>query len=232
MAYRGIKLSTSAICMNWLHLMDDLVLMERFRIDYMHYDISDSYFVPEFGLPFYLVKKVIDNTAIGPDYHLMIEEPKRIFDMIPKQEGARVSIHYEACRNLHRELVTLKRMGFVPGIVINPATTLDHIEYVIEEVGLVTIMTVNPGFPSQKVIPQTLNKIERLKEWRDRVGYQLDIVVDGNVSFDNVPLMVAAGADVLVLGTSGLFVNGQSLEESHEQLKCAIDEGLTQRNKG
>lgn len=231
MAYRGIKLSTSAICMNWMHMKHDLELMEQFQIDYIHYDVCDSYFVPEFGLPFYLINKIIDNSNISSDYHLMVEEPKRIFEYIPPEKGALVNIHYEACRNLHRELVTLRRIGFAPGVVINPASSLEHIEYVIEEVDTVAVMTVNPGFPSQKMVPQTLLKVQRLSEWRNRVGYNLDILVDGNVGVDNIPKMVAAGADILVLGTSGLFIKDQPLEESFEDLKRAIDEGLTLREE-
>lgn len=229
MAYKGIKLSPSVMCMDWLHLAEQLSAVERFGVDYLHFDVADSYFVPEFGLPFYLTHYIADAGDLPSDYHLMVEEPKRIYDMIPRQDGTRVSIHYEACRNLHRDLVSLRRIGFVPGLIVNPATTLSHIEYVIEEVGLVTIMTVNPGSPSQKMVRQTLAKIERLREWRDRVGYELDIVVDGNVSYENIPSMIHAGADVLVLGTSGLFVKGQSLEVSCQQLCESIDQGLTLR---
>ncbi len=225
MAYNGIKISASAICMNFFDPKHDIELLEGFPVDYMHYDVCDSYFVPEFGLPFYLIRKIIASTSLQSDYHLMVEEPKRIFEFIPRQEGARVSLHYEACRNLHRELVKLRQLGFSPGLVVNPATTLDHIEYVVEEVNLVTIMTVNPGAPSQRIVPQVLKKIERLKEWRDRAGYKLDIVVDGNVSFANIPNMVAAGADMLVLGTSGLFTSDVPLAESFVRLKGAIDEG-------
>ncbi len=226
MSYQGIKLSASVICMNWLNLKSSLEKMAQLYIDYLHYDICDSYFVPEFGLPFYLIQKIIDNTSIQSDYHIMVEEPKRIFEFIPFQKGARVNIHYEACRNLHRELVALRRMGFLPGVVINPATTLDQIEYVIEEVSQVTIMTVNPGFPSQQMIPQCLKKIQRLKDWKKQAGYELSIIADGNVSFENIPAMIAAGADTLVLGTSGLFVNGLTIDECFEQLMNAINKGM------
>jgi ribulose-phosphate 3-epimerase len=175
------------------------------------------------------VEKLKEASPIPSEYHMMVEEPKRIFEFIPKEEGAFVSLHYEACRNLHRELVTLRRMGFRPGVVVSPATTLHHIEYVIEEVDLVVVMTVNPGFPSQKMVPQTLKKIERLREWRAKAGYEIEIMVDGNVSFENIPKMVEAGADILVLGTSGLFVKGQSRSESYAKLKAVIDEGLKLR---
>ncbi len=229
MAYRDIKLSVSVICMNWLNLQPELRLMEHLNIDLLHYDVCDSYFVPEFGLPFYLIGKVMANTRIASDFHFMVQEPKRIFEFIPPQEGALVSLHYESCRNLHRELVTLRRLGFSPGVVINPATTLENIEYVIEEVDCVAIMTVNPGFPGQKMVPQCLRKIEKLRNWRDRVKYDLQIMVDGNVSLGNIPKVVAAGADILVLGTSGLFIKGQPLEQSYQQLKGAIDAGLDLR---
>jgi ribulose-phosphate 3-epimerase len=231
MAYRNIELSPSVLCMDWLHLAGDVDLMARIRADWMHYDVCDSYFVAEFGLPFYLIDRVRAATSIPSDYHLMVEEPRRIYEHIPREENARVSIHYEACRNLHRDLVALRKLGFAPGVIVNPATTLDHIEYVIEEVDMVTIMTVNPGFPNQQLIPQILKKIERLREWRDKVQYKLDIAVDGNVSFEHIPHMVAAGAEVLVLGTSGLFVKGSTIEDNYERLREAIDRGLELRGR-
>lgn len=231
MSYKGIKISPSVICMDWMELRREIAYLEKIGADFLHLDICDSYFVPEFGLPFYLIKRLKEACSIPSEYHMMVEEPKHIFEYIPPEEGAFVSLHYEACRNLHRELVTLRRMGFRPGVVINPATTLDHIEYVIEEVDMVVVMTVNPGFPSQKMVPQTLKKIERLREWRSRVGYDLDIMVDGNVSLHNIPKMIEAGADVLVLGTSGLFIKDMPCEESYEQLKSVIDNGLKLRGE-
>jgi ribulose-phosphate 3-epimerase len=215
--------------MNWLRMKEELQNIEALGIDYLHYDVADSYFVPEFGLPFYLIRKILENTSVASDYHLMVEEPRRIFKFIPRQPGARVSIHYEACRNLHRELVGLREMGFVPGLIINPATALEHLEYVIEEVELVTLMTVNPGFPGQKLVPQTLAKIEKLRRWRERANFKFDVIVDGNVSFSNIPAMVRHGADVLVLGTSGLLIPKQQLEESWKRLQEAIVEGLRLR---
>jgi ribulose-phosphate 3-epimerase len=231
MAYRGIKISPSVICLDWLNLSQELAFLQEIEADFLHLDICDSYFVPEFGLPFYIIKKLHEVCPIRSEYHLMVEEPKRIFEFIPPEKGAFVSVHYEACRNLHRELVTLRQMGFRPGVVINPATTLEHIEYVIEEVDLVVVMTVNPGFPSQKMVPQTLTKIERLRDWRERAGFEVQIMVDGNVSFENIPKMVGAGADILVLGTSGLFVNNISREDSVGRLKTVIDEGLRLRGE-
>lgn len=227
MSYRGIKLSPSVICMDWFNLEQQFDQLIAEGIDYLHFDVADSYFVPELMLPFYLIKKIIKRVDIRPEYHLMVEEPKRIFELIPNDVPSSVGIHYEACRNLHRDLVSLRRMGFSPFLVINPATTLEHIEYVIEEVSAVVVMTVNPGSPSQKAIPQTLKKIEKLRQWRDKAGFDLEIIVDGNVSYENIPKMIRCGAESLVLGTSSIFSPELSgLQEGFEKLRSAIDDGL------
>ena len=225
MAYRGIKLAPSIICMDWLYLKEDIQFISDHAMDYLHFDIADSLFVTQFGLPFYLVRKVMEHVDLPAHYHLMVEEPRRIFENIP-QANSLVHVHYEACRNLHRELITLKKAGFRPGLVLNPATPLDSIEYVVEEVDSVIIMTVNPGSAGQDLVPQTLSKVNRLKEWRADLNLSFEIVVDGNVSFNNIPPMVAAGADCLVLGTSSLFHKEMSREESFSKLKTSIDSGL------
>jgi len=229
MAYQGIEISASVMCMNWLNIKEDLKVLEDLGIDYLHFDVMDGYFVPEFSIGPLIINQIRESSIIPSDYHLMVEEPRRIFDQYVSGDGAFFSIHYEACRNLHRDLVTLRKLQFRPGLALNPATTLEHIEYVIEEVDMVTVMTVNPGYIGQKMIPQTLHKVQKLREWRDEVGYPLKIAVDGNVSIANVPKMIEAGADIIVVGSSGLFIQGQSLEESYQQLTASIDEGLNLR---
>ena len=224
MAYRGIRLSPSVICLDWMNLRENLEFFQSAAVDSLHYDIRDGYFVPEFGLPLEIVSAVRSRFDIPSSYHLMVEEPRRVYDLLPEEEGARVSIHYEACRNLHKELVQLRRMGLSPGVIISPTTSLDHIEYVIEEVDAVTIMTHNPEYPSEEFIPQILSKIGELKEWRGRVGYELDIVVDGSVTRGSVPDMARAGVDELVLETAALFGAGGALDENWQGLTAAIDE--------
>lgn len=226
MAHRNIEISASVICVNWLNAGEQICKLETLGIDYLHFDVMDGIFVNEFSFGPLIINQIRESSSIPSDYHIMVEEPRRTFEHYAREEGAIISLHYEACRNLHRELVTLRKMGFRPGLVLNPATTLENIEYVIEEVDRITIMTVNPGYVGAKLIPQTLEKIKRLKEWRDRVGFEFKIAVDGNVSFNNIPRMVANGADTLIVGTSGLFVRGQSLDDSYTELIRAIDMGL------
>lgn len=227
MAYRGIKLASSVICMDWFRLEESLRDMQGFGVDYLHYDVADSYFVPQFGLPFSIIKEVVNWCGLPSVYNLMVEEPKRLFDQIPLQDGAVVGVYYETCRNLHRDLVALRKLGFNPNLIMNPATGLEHIEYIVEEVNAVTIMTTNLGSSSQAVIPQTATKIGQLHNWREKVGIDLNIIVDGNLSFDTVPMLVAAGADVLVLRTQSVFAPGlESLAQGFLRLQEAIDNGI------
>ena len=225
MAYRDIRLSPSVICMDWLNMRENLDFAVQMNMDSLHYDISDSYFVPSFGLPFQIVKAIQAEYDLPSEYHLMVEEPRRVYDLIPEEENARVSLHYETCRNLHKELVQLRRTGYSPGIIISPTTDLDHVEYIIEEVDSITIMTHNPEFPSEEFIHQIAQKIRELCTWRERVGYTLEIVVDGSVTPDNIPDMAQAGADALILETAALFSVENDIARSYDAVKAAIDAG-------
>lgn len=229
MAYRGIELSISVIHMNWLNLQHDLAGLEALAVDFLHYDVMDGYFVPEISVGPPVINQIRNHTQIPSDYHAMVEEPRRIFDHFGLEKDAYFNIHYEACRNLHRELVTLRKLGFRPGVVLCPATTLENVEYVIEEVDKITIMNVNPGYHEQKMITQTLDKVKQVQSWRRQVDYPIKIAVDGNLEVINIPQIVAAGADVLVIGHGGLFVDGASINDQYEKIKSAIDEGLKAR---
>jgi ribulose-phosphate 3-epimerase len=226
MSYRGIEISASVMCMDWLNMMEQIKTLEELGIDYLHFDIMDGDFVPELSMGPSISRFLKESTTIPSDYHIMVEEPRYMFEHFLFDQGSYFSIHYEACRNLHRELVHLRKMGFQPGLVLNPATTLENIEYVIDEVSSILIMTVNPGYVGQQVIPQVLNKIKKLNKWRKKMNQKIRIAVDGNVSFKNIPSMVTFGADVLVVGTSSLFSKKGSLEENYKQLVKSIDAGL------
>lgn len=228
---KKIKISASIMCANWLHLEKDIRELEAANIDYIHYDLMDGFFVPDYCLGTYIIGVIQKNTRLPSEYHLMVEEPIRIIkNFVPKNSEDILSIHYEACRNLHRDLINIKQMGFKVGVVLNPATGLHNIEYVIEEVDLISIMTVNPGYPGQKFVPQMLTKIERLQQLREKQQFNFEIEVDGNVSVENTPKFVAAGVDILVAGSSGIFKDGKSpLKENIDEFKTSIEEGLKMR---
>lgn len=221
-----IKISASIICANWMHLENDLKILEQKKIDYIHYDIMDGFFCPDYCLGTHVINVIRENTSIPSDYHLMVEEPSRIFNNFTVKKGDVFSIHYEACRSLHRDLIRIKQIGFKVGIVLNPATPLNSIEYVIEEVDTVTIMTVNSGYSGQKLVPQTIKKVEALNEWRKRENLSFEICIDGNVNKENTPRMVSAGADILIGDSTGLFIEGIPLTNSIDMLRGYIEEGF------
>ena len=143
-------ISASIMCANWMRLEDDLRILEEAAIDYIHYDIMDGFFVEDYCLGTSIINEIRANTSLPSDYHLMVEEPVRILRNFTPAQGDVLSIHYEACRNLHRDLIRIKRLGFKAGLVLNPATTLNAIEYVIEEGGHYHHHDREPGFHGAK----------------------------------------------------------------------------------
>lgn len=225
--HRKVKISASIMCANWMAMENDLRVLEFSGIDYIHYDIMDGFFVPDYCLGTHIINVIRNNTFIKSDYHLMVEEPARIIENFTAKPGDILTIHYEACRNLHRDLVKIKQLGFKCGVALNPGTPLQAIEYVIEEIDVIKIMTVNPGYAGQKLVPQTIKKISSLVEIRKDENLSFEICVDGNVNKENIPNMVASGADILVAGSSGLFIKDQPLNESIRKFREYISEGLS-----
>jgi ribulose-phosphate 3-epimerase len=226
---RKVRISAAILCANWMDLESDLRFLEQEGIDYIHYDIMDGFFVPDYCLGTSIINVIRRNTKIPADYHLMVEEPSRILGNFSAEDDSILSVHYEACRNLHRDLVGVKNRGFKVGLVLNPGTPLGAIEYVIEEVAFVNVMTSNPGYAEQNLVPQALKKVELLCGLREKNKLNYQIVVEGNVSDKHIPEMVSAGCDVLVGDSAGLFVERMHLKESISGMKRAIDCGLALR---
>ncbi|MFC1546274.1 ribulose-phosphate 3-epimerase [bacterium] len=223
---RKIKISASIMCADWMNLREDIIKLEQGGIDYIHYDIMDGFFCPDYCLGTHIIKEIKKNTTLSSDYHLMVEEPSRMFNTFEHKEGDILTIHYEACRNLHRDLIKIKQLGFKAGVALNPATPINAVEYIVEEVDIVKIMTVNPGYAGQRLVAQTLQKLSLLQEWRKRDSLNFKISVDGNVNNGNIQKMIKAGADILIAGSSGLFTKDIVLEESIKRFKNYIKEGL------
>jgi ribulose-phosphate 3-epimerase len=226
MSNRKVEVSASIMCIDWLHAGDQLRVLEREGIDHLHWDVIDGRFAPDFTMGTSIINSFRSQTTLPSDYHLMVEEPNDLFNGFEVSPGDIFTIHQECCRNLHRDLVTLRRKGAKVGVALCPATPLDTLDYVIEDVDVILIMSVNPGFMGQKFVPQTLKKIERLRQLISDMHLDIRISVDGNVSYENAPDMVAAGADILVGGSSSLFRSDIPLEDSIKRLKDCIKEGL------
>lgn len=217
------KISPSVMCVDFFRLEETVRAFEGNGIEYIHVDIMDGLFVPNYTLGTDFVKKLKERTKIPLDIHLMIENPESKLDWFEFGEGDYVSVHYESTRHLHKAVSAIKARGAKAMVAINPATPVSALECVLGEIDGVLIMTVNPGFAGQKLVKSTLPKITKLREQLDALGYtNVEIEVDGNVSFENAKLMTEAGADIFVAGTSSVFKKEFSLAEGIARLRGVI----------
>ncbi len=217
------KISPSMMCADIAKISEVLTDFEKGGIEYLHIDIMDGSFVPNFTLGTDYCKALKSMTKIPLDIHLMINEPENKIDWFPIGEGDFVSVHFESTKHLQKVLAQIKSKGAKPMVVINPATPICMIENILDDIDGVLVMTVNPGFAGQKLIESTLKKISQLRKYLDENGYHhIEIEVDGNVSFENAKRMKAAGANIFVAGTSSVFSSSFSLSDGIEKLRIAI----------
>jgi len=223
--YKNIKLSASLMCADWLNLKSQLADLEENNIDYVHYDVIDGRYAPDFTMGSSIIDLVRKSTKLPGHYHLMVEEPMRIFDRFNLSKNDIFTIHQETSKNLHRDIIEVKKKAKA-ALALSPATPLEHIEYVLEDVENVLLLTVNPGFMSQKMIPQIVRKIDNLKNTIDKMKLNISITVDGNVNKTTIPDFLKAGAEILVLGSSGLFIKDLPMKKAIEEVHEAIDKAL------
>lgn len=216
-------ISPSLMCADFMNLGDELKKLEKGNIEYLHVDIMDGVYVPNYTLGTDFVKRLHAATDIPLDIHLMIDEPTAKLDWFELCEGDYVSVHYESCTHIQRALNLIRERGARPMLALNPGTPLTVLEELMPYIDGVLIMTVNPGFSGQKLVTSTLGKITRCRELLDRNGYtEVDIECDGNVSFENAKLMKEAGANIFVAGTSSIYSKADMLENNLARLRAAI----------
>ena len=215
----GGKISPSIMCANLMNLESDIREFEKAGIEYLHIDIMDGSFVPNYTLGTDFIAKLRKATNIPLDIHLMINEPERKLDWFDFQPSEYVAIHYETTNHVQRVLQNIRDKGAKSMLALNPATPLCVLEDVAVDLDAILIMTVNPGYAGQKLVPQTLDKIARARAMYPH----LEIEVDGNVSYENAKKMRAAGADIFVGGTAGLFMKDKTFAECAAELrKCIV----------
>lgn len=196
------KLAPSILSADFSKLAEQVALIEQGGADYVHMDVMDGAFVPNITFGGLVVKSMVGKTKVPFDVHLMIEHPElRIPDFATPQTEF-ITVHQEACVHLHRVIQQIKDLGIKAGVALNPATPATTLEYVLDEVDMVLVMSVNPGFGGQKFIPSALDKIRELDEIRSEAGLSFVIEVDGGASLKNAAQLVEAGTDIIVAGSA------------------------------
>ncbi len=197
-----VKIAPSILSADFSKLGEEIKDVERGGADYIHVDVMDGHFVPNITIGPLIVEAIRPITKLPLDVHLMIENPDQYIEAFANAGADYLTVHVEACKHLHRTIHYIKSFGVKAGVVLNPATPVQTIEHVIEDIDMVLLMTVNPGFGGQKFIEQVLPKITQVKELVDKKGLSVEIEVDGGVNEETARKCVDAGANVLVAGSA------------------------------
>ena len=219
------KLSPSMMCVDFALLSQTVGLFEHMGVEYLHVDIMDGEFVPNFTLGVDFCDKLRQLTSIPLDVHLMIEKPENKLEWFRPARGEFFSVHVESTAHLQRALTKIRACGAKAMAAINPATPISALEDVLDDLDGVLVMTVNPGYAGQKLVEATLQKIARLRAFLDRRGYpEIEIEVDGNVSFENSVRMKRAGANIFVGGSSSVFSPSADISTNIARLRAALEQ--------
>ncbi|HVO40689.1 MAG TPA: ribulose-phosphate 3-epimerase [Spirochaetia bacterium] len=219
---KKIKISPSLMCADFISLGRELDLMAGGGIDYLHIDIMDGRYVPNFTLGPDFCRSVAAHSRIPLDIHLMTETPEEHVPLFAGIPGVTVSFHPETSRHPLRTVEQIRSLGGRPGIAVDPALPASAVREILPHVSLVCVMTVNPGYAGQKLIPATLLKVREIADMTASAGWDLEIEVDGNVSWDNIPRMIEAGGEVLVAGTSSLYDGKADLGRNIERFLSLV----------
>ena len=199
---RDILIAPSILSADFNRLGGEIKDVEDAGADLIHVDVMDGHFVPNITIGPLVVEAAARIASKPVDVHLMISHPDKYIDLFAKAGADWITVHVEACIHLHRTVSRIKELGKKAGVVLNPATSLSTLDYILEEVDVVMLMSVNPGFGGQKFIPSTLAKIWQLRQQIDAMGLNVDIEVDGGISPDTIAEVAEAGANVFVAGSA------------------------------
>jgi ribulose-phosphate 3-epimerase len=216
-----IKIAPSILAADFSRLGEQVLRAEAAGADYIHVDVMDGHFVPNITMGPMVVKAVRQVTGLPLDVHLMIESPERYLADFAAAGADNLTVHVETCPHLHRTVQQIKELGCRAGVTLNPATPVSSLEEILPYVDLVLVLTVNPGFGGQMFIEGVLPKIKRVRAMLDEIGSPAELEVDGGIGPTTAPLVVHAGADVLVAG-SATFGAAEGIEKAIEQIRKVL----------
>ncbi|TMW73172.1 ribulose-phosphate 3-epimerase [Alteribacter natronophilus] len=212
------KIAPSILSADFARLGNEVKDVEQGGADYIHIDVMDGHFVPNITIGPLIVKAVRPVTELPLDVHLMIENPDKYIPQFAEAGADIISVHAEACPHLHRTVHMIREHGVKPGVVLNPATPVQAIEHIVEDVDLILLMTVNPGFGGQSFIHSVVPKIRQVKKLCEQAGRpDMEIEIDGGVNAETARLCVEAGANVLVAGSA--VYNQEDRKAAIEQIR-------------
>lgn len=212
-------ISPSLLSANFINLKKDIEMINNSEADWLHLDIMDGVFVPNISFGFPVIEAVAKECKKPLDVHLMIVHPENYIKQVAATGAMMMNVHFEACVHLHRTIQEIHAAGMKAGVTLNPSTPICMLEDIINDVDMVLLMSVNPGFGGQKFIPGIVEKTRRLKKMIEEKGSNALIQIDGGVNDKTAPLLVEAGADVLVSG-SYIFKAADPIKTIHDLKKC------------
>ncbi len=199
------KIAPSILSADFTRLGEEIKAVEKAGADYIHIDVMDGHFVPNITIGPMIVRAIRRITELPLDVHLMILQPDLFIDEFAEAGADIISVHAEALIHLHRTIQYIRGKGVRPAVSLNPATPLDVLEYILEDLDMVVLMTVNPGFENQEFIPEVIPKLKKLREMVEKAGLDIDIEVDGGINSETIGRVASAGANVFVAGSAVFY---------------------------